>query len=149
MQFILILSIWKHKVRSDNFFRHYCTGYLSSDPHAPWKRTLQPILKIARKYRQIYVTQWYPSKFGSQDPTILKGNKHLHETVVRQIIPTRTGLNNIKSTGAVWLWTTNGTVSMKEEMVIRKEWTKDDNWTHYPTKRQLQEAQEKEMKELK
>lgn len=102
------------------------------------------MLKIARKYRQIYVTQWYPSKFGTQDPKFLKDNKHLHETVVRQIIPTRTGLNNIKSTGAVWLWTTNGTIPTKEELVIRKEWTANDNWTHYPTKRQLQQAKEKE-----
>jgi hypothetical protein len=118
-----------------------CSGYLSSDPNAPWKRTVQPILKIARKYRQLYVTQWYPSKFGSQDLDQLTGNRHLHETVVRQIIPTRTGLNNIKSTGVVWLWLKNGTEVKREETVIRKEWTKEDNWTHYPTKRQQEEQE--------
>jgi hypothetical protein len=138
---------------SSHFLHHSLTcffaltdliGYLSSDPHAPWKRTLQPILKIARKYRQIYVTQWYPSQFGTQDPSQLGENKHAHETVVRQIIPTRTGLNNIKSTGAVWLWLRNGTQVTKEEFVIRKEWTVEDNWTHYPTKKQQQQQQEME-----
>lgn len=127
------------------YFDIVLLGYLSSDPHAPWKRTLQPILKIARKYRQIYVTQWYPSQFGTQDPSQLGENKHLHETVVRQVIPTRTGLNNIKSTGAVWLWLRNGTQVTKEEFVIRKEWTVEDNWTHYPTEKQQQLKVKQEM----
>lgn len=79
------------------------------------------MLKIARKYRQIYVTQWYPSKFGRQDGPELEKNKHQHETIVRQIIPTRTGLNNIKSTCAVWLWSINGVQPIIEENVIIKD----------------------------
>lgn len=98
-------------------------GYLSSDYHSPWKRTVEPLLKVARKYRQIYVTQWYSSKFGRQDGPELEKNKHQHETIVRQIIPTRTGLNNIKSTCAVWLWSVNGIQPFIEEKVIIKEIT--------------------------
>jgi hypothetical protein len=134
--------------QSPHLTRLVASGYLSSDSAAPWKRTLQPILKIARKYRQLYVTQWAPSKFGSQDLAQMKGNRHLHETVVRQIIPTRTGLNNIKSTGVVWLWLQNGTEVKKEELVVRKEWTKEDNWTHYPTKRQQEEQEEQQQQQL-
>lgn len=107
-------------------------GMLSSDPHEPWKRTLEPVLKAAREHRQIYVTQWYPRKFGRQDVASVANDPHRHETVVRQIIPTRTGLNNIKSTAAVWQIWTNYTPHVVAERAIKKPWTEDDHWTHYP-----------------
>jgi hypothetical protein len=90
-------------------------------------------MKIARKYRQIYVSQWYPVQFGRQDGPELEGDPHRHQAIVRQIIPTRTGLGNIKSTGVVWLWMVNGSNPIKENHdAVKKPWTKDDHWTHYP-----------------
>lgn len=107
-------------------------GMLSSDSHEPWKRTLEPVLKVARSHKQVYITQWYPKKFGRQDVTAVLDNAHRHETVIRQIIPTRTGLNNIKSTAAVWLMSTNFTAPTITEVGIKKQWTEDDHWSHYP-----------------
>lgn len=107
-------------------------GMLSSDPQQPWKRTLDPVLKIARDQRQVYVTQWYPKKFGRQDVAAVEEDAHHHETVVRQVIPTRTGLGNIKSTASVWLMATNFTKPRIAESAVKKEWTEDDHWTHYP-----------------
>jgi hypothetical protein len=40
-------------------------GKLSSDVERPWKRILEPVLDIARKYKQAYVTVWYPRAFGA------------------------------------------------------------------------------------
>lgn len=107
-------------------------GMLSSDTHQPWKRTLEPVLQVARDHRQVYVTQWYPKKFGRQDVAAVANDPHKHETVIRQVIPTRTGLGNIKSTAAVWLMSTNFTKPMIPERAVKKEWTEDDHWTHYP-----------------
>lgn len=130
-------------------------GMLSSDSHEPWKRTVDPILKIARDYRQVYVTQWYPKKFGRQDSVSASGTGtgtpvnananvkkeeknddvtsalHRHETVIRQVIPTRTGMKNIKSTAAVWLMSTNMTAPTIPEVGVFKAWTEDDHWSHY------------------
>ena len=108
-------------------------GMLSSDAHEPWKRTVEPILKVARDYRQVYITQWYPRQFGRQDVAAVSENPYRHTTVVRQIIPTRTGLNNIKSTAAVWLMWTNFTRPTIPDAAYKKPWTADDHWTHYPT----------------
>jgi hypothetical protein len=107
-------------------------GMLSSDSNQPWKRTLDPVLKIARQNRQVYITQWFPKKFGRQDVAAVMDDPHRHETVIRQIIPTRTGLNNIKSTASVWLMWTNFTSPTLPEVAVKKAWTEDDHWTHYP-----------------
>jgi hypothetical protein len=56
-------------------------------------------------------------------------------------------LNNIKSTGAVWLWLRNGNEVTIEETVIRKEWTEEDHWTHYPTEMQKQQQKEQQFEE--
>jgi hypothetical protein len=42
-------------------------GMLSSDRLAPFKRVKEEILIIARKFKQIYITIWYPSQFGMSD----------------------------------------------------------------------------------
>jgi len=107
-------------------------GMLSSDKNFPWKRTQEPVLRVARKYRQIYITQWYPSKFGRQDVPAVEKDPYRHTTIVRQIVPTRTGLGNIKSTAAVWLSHTNGSEPEIPPRILRKAWTEDDHWTHYP-----------------
>jgi hypothetical protein len=104
---------------------------LSSDERSPWKRSLDPILKIARKHRQVYVTQWYPSKFGRQDVPAVEEDPHRHEVIIRQIIPTRTGLNNIKSTATVWLWTRNSSEIETPPSVIRRPWTDDSPSSEY------------------
>lgn len=105
---------------------------LSSDTREPWKRTLEPVLKVARAHRQVYVTQWYPHKFGRQDVAAVAEDVHRHETVIRQVIPTRTGLGNIKSTAAVWLMGTNFSAPTIPEWGVQKPWTEDDHWSHYP-----------------
>ena len=42
-------------------------GMLSSDRLAPFKRVKEEVLIIARKFKQIYITIWYPSQFGMSD----------------------------------------------------------------------------------
>jgi len=42
-------------------------GMLSSDRLAPFKRVKEEVLVIARKFKQIYITIWYPSQFGMSD----------------------------------------------------------------------------------
>ena len=107
-------------------------GYLSSDVHTPFKRTVDPVLDVARKHRQVLVTQWFPSKFGRQDVPAVEANAHRHTTIVRQVLPTRTGMGGIKSTGAVWLAAVNDSEPVIPPQMIRKLWTAEDHWTHYP-----------------
>lgn len=45
----------------DDLSRH---GQLSSDGLRPWKRVLPQMLAVARKFKQIHVTVWYPHQFG-------------------------------------------------------------------------------------
>ena len=42
-------------------------GRLSSDVLQPYKRIVDDMLVLARKYKQTYVTLWYPHDFGSED----------------------------------------------------------------------------------
>ena len=89
-------------------------GKLSSDRREPWKRVLADMLVVARDYNQVYVTVWYPHVFG--EDAALKGEKtgekvpvdieddsHRHEVIIQQIVPTRTGLDGIKSSSTVWM----------------------------------------------
>jgi len=95
-------------------------GKLSSDLLQPWKRVVEDILEIARKHKQIYITAWYPHSFGkrslNEEKTFTDRRKlndrsneedrtdlHRFDVILQQIIPTRTGLDGIKSTAAVWL----------------------------------------------
>ena len=79
-------------------------GRLSSDKLQPWKRLKEDFLTIARKYRQIYILVWYPNHFGE-----LKGKEldekdpYHHSVMIQQVIPTRTGLDQIKSNAAIAL----------------------------------------------
>ena len=41
-------------------------GKLSSDRRQPWKRVVEDILVIARDYKQVYITVWYPHSFGTR-----------------------------------------------------------------------------------
>jgi hypothetical protein len=79
-------------------------GWISSDRTQPWKRVLEEMLSVARSYRQVYLVVWYPHTFGANDDP---SDPFLHQNIIQQIIPTRTGLHGIKSTCVVWMTTLN------------------------------------------
>ena len=41
-------------------------GKLSSDRRQPWKRVFEDVVQIARDYKQVYITAWYPHSFGRE-----------------------------------------------------------------------------------
>ena len=117
-------------------------GKLSSDKLQPWKRVLEDVLVIARNHRQVCITAWYPHEFGrptkEQDQFRDQSRKndpdfdtHLYESVLQQVIPTRTGLTHLRSTVPVWMSAFNFTEPQKRQLVYRKDWTEDDHWSHY------------------
>lgn len=107
-------------------------GKLSGDVLQPWKRVHEDIVWIARKYKQVYVTLWYPSKFGEHEDAESKvKDPHRYKSLIKQVIPTRTGLNELKSTVAVWLSGVNDLAPEIPDRVISKEWTDDDHWSQY------------------
>ncbi len=127
-------------------------GKLSSDKLKPWKRVLEDVMHIAREYRQVYITAWYPHVFGEQDEKTQKRFKdpYRYTTIIQQILPTRTGMYDIGSTVPVWMSAVNHTVPEKKPQshILRKEWTVDDHWDDYKpggkkyvkyTKRDLEE----------
>lgn len=108
-------------------------GKLSSDKRQPWKRVVDDVIQIAREYKQVYITVWYPHSFGRQRVTnpVYVGqqqqyvqdregsaapyaanenmtNSRTFEVILQEILPTRTGLNGIKSSAVVWLSAING-----------------------------------------
>jgi len=104
-------------------------GRLSSDTLYPWKRSVEPIMKIARQFRQAYVFLWFPYRFGKNQ---LESDPHKFQNVIQQIRPTRTGYNGIKSDVVVWLSARNYT-SLKRNTggPVQKPWTQEDHWSHY------------------
>lgn len=50
-------------------------GKLSSDTLQPWKRVLEPILAVARDFKQVYTTVWYPHTFGTNEHHKIKTPK--------------------------------------------------------------------------
>lgn len=114
-------------------------GKLSSDKLQPWKRVLDDVLVIARNYHQVCITAWYPHEFGRPSPEEDKFrdqndadyDKHLYETVLQQVIPTRTGLTYLRSTVPVWMSAINSSTPVNRKLVYQKEWTEDDHYTHY------------------
>lgn len=110
-------------------------GKLSSDKLKPWKRILESVLSIARHYRQVYITCWYPHEFGTHQSQKSKtGDPYKYTSLLQEVIPTRTGLHGLKSTVPVWMSALNHTAPKKEEHVYRKAWTEDDHWTMYTPK---------------
>ena len=73
-------------------------GKLSSDIQHPWKRILDDVLSVARKYKQVYITVWYPHNYGKNGDV-----SNDFDVILQEIIPCRTGLNDIKSISVVWL----------------------------------------------
>eukprot|EP01039_Chlorochromonas_danica_P007673 gene7673-8480_t len=70
-------------------------GLLSSDASRPFRRALDRILSVARRYKQIYVTIYFPHTFG----------KHTEQQEEEQ---RGGGLDGLKSSCAVWLTAING-----------------------------------------
>ena len=81
------------------------------------------MLSIARKYNQVYIFRWQPHTFGATDPA----DPLKHQAVIQQVIPTRTGLNGIKSTVVVWLSEVNGSEPRSAPKVIRLSDLRENN----------------------
>lgn len=114
-------------------------GKLSSDPLQPWKRVLEDVLKVARDYNQVYLTMWYPHKFGNTNDA---SEPLKYQNIIQQIIPTRTGLQHLKSTAVVWMSKVNHTRPIKIPDIYRKPWSANDHWSRFlsnTTRRQLEE----------
>lgn len=122
---------WSEDGLSVHFSRKHLEeqGMLSSDSAQPWKRTLEPMLNIARDFKLAYVYIWFPHQFGSRDAS----DPHKHEIVIQQVTPTRTGLDGIKSSATVWLAAVNLTEPTIPPKIIRKPWSSDDHWSHIVT----------------
>eukprot|EP00605_Chrysophyceae_sp_TOSAG23-4_P000855 GSChrysophyteH1.ASY1.ANO1.946.1 assembled CDS len=114
-------------------------GKLSSDKLKPWKRVLEDVLDVAREFRQVYVTVWYPHEFGAADDDDVEGkakvkvNPNSFTSILQQIIPTRTGLRGIGSIVPVWMSAVNHSAPTRRlvEKAVRKDWSSEDHWTHY------------------
>lgn len=120
-------------------------GKLSSDKLEPHKRVLEDIMIIARDYKQIALTVWYPHEFGKMDNA---SDPHKYKTLVQQIIPTRTGLGSIKSTAAVWMSKINHNKVVKKSDVIRKAWTPNDHWSKHIPNEQRRLFEEEKVRKL-
>lgn len=94
------------------------SGRVSSDPLQPWKRISEDLLKIARRFKQIYITLWYPHRFGYSDSDV---NDTRFINIIQKIIPTRTGLDQIKSDSVVWLSTVNGALPSIPQRIYRHQ----------------------------
>lgn len=91
---------------------------LSSDVLQPWKRVYEEMVWKARKFKQIYMMVWYPHRFGEKE-NAPAASKHRHENIIQMVIPTRTGMDGIKSTAAVWLMARNDSEVSIPPRVVR------------------------------
>lgn len=103
-------------------------GMLSSDVARPWKRTQEGVMQIARRFKLAYIYQWYPHHFGVVDV----GDPYKHSVVIQEVVPTRTGLDGLKSSATVWLSALNYSEPSRPPKIIRKEWSSEDHWSDYP-----------------
>jgi len=96
-------------------------GMLSSDPLLPWKRMQEPIMWIARKFKQVYITVWYPKQFGVKDTNPTADHRHRHTVIIQSVIPTRTGLDGLKSTAAVWMTARNASMIIPPPRIYKAD----------------------------
>jgi len=112
-------------------------GRLSSDKLRPWKRILDDILNIARDYRQVSITAWYPNVFGvDPGPEYSEEDRNRYKNIIQEVIPTRTGLDILRSTVTVWMSHVNATAVKKKKHVYRRLWTPEDENYHMLTDQQ-------------
>lgn len=72
-------------------------GFKANDPQ-PWQHAERKIMTIARKYKQVCIYRWHPHRWGEGT----KDNAFKHTTIVQDVLPTRTGLNIVRSTAIVY-----------------------------------------------
>lgn len=72
-------------------------GFKAND-HQPWQHAERKIMTIARKYKQVCIYRWHPHRWGEGT----KDNVFKHTTIVQDVLPTRTGLNIVRSTAIVY-----------------------------------------------
>ena len=94
-------------------------GMLSSDKLQPWKRVYEDLLWTARKHKQIYIMVWYPHQFGDKEESPGSVRSHKHENIIQMVIPTRTGMDGLKSTAAVWMMARNETAMKLPPKIVR------------------------------
>ena len=111
-------------------------GRLSSDKLRPWKRILDDVLSIARDYRQVSITAWYPNVFGDDPGPDSEEDRNRYKNIIQEVIPTRTGLDYLKSTVTVWMSHVNATAVKKKNHVYRRMWTEEDPYFHTLTEEQ-------------
>ena len=60
---------------------------------------------------------------------------HRHTSLLQQVIPTRTGMNELKSVAAVWLSAVNGSdpSPLVPPAMYQKAWTQEDHWKNFST----------------
>jgi len=114
-------------------------GKLSNDhrKEGKWARVSEDMMWIARKYRQVYITVWFPHQFGvfpedkdTKDEDDEGLGEYKYHTIIQKTLPTRTGLFELSSTGVVWLSALNRSSEVgPPPKVIRREWNEgDDDW---------------------
>ena len=124
-------------------------GRLSSDKLRPWKRILEDVLNVARDYRQVSITAWYPNVFGDDPgPDHSEEDRNRFKNIMQEVIPTRTGLDSLKSSVAVWMSHVNATIVKKKKHVYRRLWTPEDPNFHMLTDEQKKVVIENTPKEF-
>lgn len=109
-------------------------GKLSSDKLAPWSRIEESVLTVARNFKQVCVFRWHPHTFGKpRESEMALTGRSLRDyvSIIQQVVPTRTGLDALKSSVVVWASQMNSKDLEPIPDVVRKEWSSSDHWTHY------------------
>ena len=99
---------------------------LSKEIDKSYIYALNKIIEIALKYKQTYVTLYYPHSFGLTDNTL---EPYKYTNIIQEIIPTRTGLHEIKSSVVVWLSEINDIKMIQKSNVYRTDGVSVDNDT--------------------
>jgi hypothetical protein len=92
---------------------------LSSDTLQPWKRVQETVIWTARKFKQIYILVWYPHRFGAEEAGATHTERHKYQNIIQMVVPTRTGLDGLRSTAAVWLTAHNDTAPTIKPRMVR------------------------------
>jgi len=100
-------------------------GYYSNTVDEPWANVQELMMTLGRRYKQVYLLRWTPKVFGLVD----EADPYRHQCIIQQVLPTRTGLNGIKSTVTVWLSSVNGSEPKIPPRVVRKSDMTYDNAT--------------------
>jgi hypothetical protein len=103
-------------------------GKLSANRDTPWARVEDNVLSLARAFNQMYIYRWHPHRYGSLNDESTK-----YQNIIQEIVPTRTGMQHIKSSVVVWMTHINANKVVRPEHTwyVKKKWTKDDHWSHY------------------